>query len=62
MKSKKEIMKDLKFCKELMDRLVNYADDTFHDGCTWGSNRTAIQNDIIRLRRELSEIRRKLDY
>lgn len=61
MKSKKEILADLKFCKDLMDRLVIYADENYHDDVPWGSNHTTIQNDIIRLRRELSSVNHKLD-
>lgn len=49
---KENLMTDLAFCKALMDRLVAYADT--HD------NHTVVQNDIIRLRRELNEIRIKL--
>ena len=61
MKSKKEIMTDLKFCKELMDRLVEYTDKSYNDNFSWGSNHTVIQSDIIRLRRELMAVSRKLD-
>lgn len=57
-KSKKDIIKDLIFCKDLMDRLVDQADrmgDSPHY-----SGRTVIQNDIIRLRRELNNIKADL--
>lgn len=57
---RKEIMKDLKFCKELMDRLVEYAEKTYRDD-SYYNNRTAIQKDIIRLRRELMAVSHKLD-
>lgn len=57
---KEEIMKDLKFCQDLMDRLVKFA-----DGCYAGDwhieKCTVIQNDILRLRRELNEVRKKLE-
>jgi hypothetical protein len=57
--TKVELIKDLKFCKELIERLEQYAiahyRDTYID-----NNHTVIQNDIIRLRRELNEIRIKL--
>lgn len=56
MKTKKEIMTDLKFCKELMDRLVRYTEDNFSDERSWQSNHTVIQNDITRLRRELMSV------
>ena len=62
MTSKKEILSDLKFCKELMDRLMIYAEKNYQDDYSYGSNHTVIQNDIIRLRRELNEVNRKLDW
>jgi hypothetical protein len=61
---KEELMKDLKFCQELMDRLVKYTDLNYKDDANHfieNDNHTVIQNDIIRLRRELNEIRNKLD-
>lgn len=57
---KEEIMKDLKFCQELMDRLVEFADGC-HAGDWYIEKCTIIQNDIIRLRRELNEVRKKLE-
>lgn len=61
MTSKKEIMSDLKFCKELMDRLVEYADKNLLDERVWYSNHTVIQDDIVKLRRELMAVSHKLD-
>ena len=61
MKGKKEIMSDLKFCKELMDRLIEYADKNYLEEYSWGSNHTTIKNDIVRLRRELMSVSHKLD-
>lgn len=61
MKSKKEIITDLKFCKELMDRLVKYASENYVDD-HWASNHTVIQNDIKKLRRELMSVSHKLDW
>ena len=57
---KEEIMKDLKFCQELMDRLVEFADGC-HAGDWHIEKYTVIQNDIIKLRRELNEVRKKLE-
>ena len=54
------LLYDLSFCKELMDRLYVYARRNYRDDHPWGSNKTAIEADIIRLRRELNEIRHKL--
>jgi hypothetical protein len=62
MTSKKDLMKDLKFCKELMDRLVDTADSLYDDEHPWCSNRTTIQSDIIRLRRELNNVNHKLEW
>lgn len=56
--NKTEILKDLKFCKELMDRIVESA----NNNDSYLSYRTVVQNDIIRLRRELNNVRRKLDW
>ncbi len=57
---KKQIVKDIKFCQELMDRLVEtakkYEEETF-----WLDKHTVLQADIIRLRRELNEVRKKID-
>lgn len=60
MKSKREILSDLRFCKALMDRLVEYADKNYCDTNSW-SNYSVIQNDIKRLRRELMLVSHKLD-
>lgn len=59
--TKVELLKDLRFCKELLQRLEEYAIAHYNDGYT-DNNHTVIQNDIIRLRRELNEIRIKLEY
>lgn len=57
---KEEMMKDLKFCQELMNRLVEFADEC-HTSYWHIEKSTVIQNDIIRLRRELNEVRKKLE-
>lgn len=58
---KTEIMKDLKFCQELMDRLVKFADENCKEHTYYLEHSTVLQNDIIRLRRELNEVRKKLE-
>lgn len=58
--NKKEIMADLNFCKELMDRLYLFADKNY--GESYAPKNTVVQNDIIRLRRELMNVSRKLAY
>ena len=57
---KSEIIKDLKFCQELMNRLVNTAEHMGNG--TYLNGHTRVQNDIIRLRRELNDVREKLDW
>ena len=57
---KEEIMKELKFCQELMDRLGEFADGC-HAVDWYIEKHTVIQNDIIRLRRELNEVRKNLE-
>ena len=57
---KERIMKDLKFCQDLMDRLVKFAEEKY-DCSRWQCNHTVIKKDIVRLRRELNEVRKKLE-
>lgn len=54
--TKAELIKELRFCKELLQRLEEYAIAHYSDN----NRHTVIQSDIIRLRRELNEIRIKL--
>lgn len=62
MKSKNELIKDLKFCQDLMDRLVKFAEEKYDCCCIgWQYNHTVIKKDIVRLRRELNTVREKLD-
>lgn len=62
MKSKNEIIKDLKFCQELMDRLVKFTEEKYDCSCCgWQCGHTTIKTDIARLRRELSAVREKLN-
>lgn len=62
MKSKKEAVAQAKFCKELMDRLSksveeNAADNEEYYYYYYGmKNHTQMNNDIIRLRRELNTL------
>ena len=61
MVDKKDVVKDIRFCKDLMDRLwkdaMKYEEADKHD-----DKHTVLQADIIRLRRELNEVRKKLDW
>jgi len=58
--SKKEILSDLKYCKESLDRIIKYANREYEE--RWGNHHTVIQNDIIKLRRELNEINHKFEW
>ena len=58
---KKQIVKDIQFCKELMDRLLKDAKKYEKSGL-YDDKHTVLQADIIRLRRELNEVRKKLDW
>lgn len=57
---KEDILKDLKFCQDLMNRLINTAERMSNTRYLWGH--TTVQNDIIRLRRELNDVRKKMDW
>lgn len=59
--SKKEIYNDIKFCKDLMDRLLIEA-NSYKDSHVYDDKHTVLQSDIIRLRRELNTVRKKLDW
>ena len=60
--SKKEIMKDLTYCRESLDRIIELAKRELNETSVFFyGKRTVIQSDIIKLRRELNEIRLKLD-
>lgn len=59
---KKEIMNDLKFCQMLMDRLVIYTEKNYVDSTWYDNKHSVVQADIIRLRRELNDIRKKLNW
>ena len=59
--TKKEIMADLKYCKESLDRIIRYADKNYEDN-SYFTHYTVIQADIIKLRRELNEINHKFAW
>ncbi len=58
--TKSELIKELRLCKELLERLEEYAIAHYSDSYGLPNNHTVIQADIVRLRRELNEIRIKL--
>ena len=58
---KKDVVKDIQFCKDLMDRLLRDA-KKYEEASLYDDKHTVLQADIIRLRRELNEVRKKLDW
>ena len=61
--NKKEATSQIKFCKDLMDRLKKDFDSNIDEKSSWWGikNHTQMQNDIIRLRRELNVLNKLLD-
>ena len=58
--TKKEIMADLEYCRESLERIIRYANKNY--GVNYFNHHTVIQADIIKLRRELNEINQKLAW
>lgn len=58
--SKNEILKDLNYCKESLDRIIKHTEKYY--GEKYSSHHTVIQADIIKLRRELNEINKKFAW
>jgi hypothetical protein len=58
---KADVVKDIRFCKDLMDRLWKDA-MKYEEAGLYDDKHTVLQADIIRLRRELNEVRKKLDW
>lgn len=58
--TKKEIMSDLNYCKESLDRIIRYTEKNYSGICY--NHHTVIQADIIKLRRELNEINHKFEW
>lgn len=59
---KKEIIKDLQYCKESLDRIIKHTENYYNGEHYYNNNHTVIKNDIIKLRRELNEINKKLAW
>lgn len=57
--NKQEIIQDLKFCEILAGKLVEYAENSLTNDFLY-NNHTVLEQDIIRLRRELNNVRLKL--
>ena len=58
--SKNEILKDLQYCKESLDRIIKHTEKCY--GEKYFNHHTVIQADIIKLRRELNEINKKFSW
>ena len=59
---KKEIIKDLQYCKESLDRIIKHTENYYDGECYYNNHHTVIQSDIVKLRRELNEINKKLAW
>ena len=61
--NKKEASSQIKFCNDLMTRLKKDFDSNVDKESSWFGikNHTQMQNDIIRLRRELNVLNKLLD-
>ena len=59
----REVKEQIKFCKELMNRVVKSIDENIDEDSSWYGirNHSQISNDIVRLRRELNAVN-KLMY
>ena len=59
---RKQIKEQIKFCKELMNRLNKSIEENVDmDSSWWGiRNHSQISDDVIRLRRELNTLRKLL--
>lgn len=60
-KRKVQIYNDLLFCQILMSKLIERAQKMKDHDSYWDDGHTVLQNDIIRLRRELNNVRIKCD-
>lgn len=60
--NRKQVKEQMKFCKELMLRLEkSVAQNVDTDSSWWGiRNHSQMQNDIVRLRRELNTLNKLL--
>ena len=59
---KKEILADLKYCKESLERIIKYAERELSNEEGYYSHHTVIQSDIIKLRRDLNEVKHKFEW
>ena len=61
--NRKQVKEQMKFCKELMNRLDKSVTDNVNEDSPWWGirNHSQISNDIIRLRRELNTLNKLLN-
>ena len=59
--TKEEVVSDLKYCKESLNRIVKYVERNYKDSLL-DNHHTVIQADIIKLRRDLNEVNHKLNW
>lgn len=60
--TKKEIIKDLQYCKESLDRIIKHTENYYNAEYYCNDHHTVVQSDIVKLRRELNEINKKLAW
>ena len=60
---RKQAKEQMKFCKELMDRLAKLVEDNIDEDSSWWGirNHSQISNDIVRLRRELNTLNKMMN-
>lgn len=60
---RKQAKLQVKFCKELMDRLNDLLDENINEDSSWWGirNHSQISNDIVRLRRELNTLNKLMN-
>lgn len=61
MTSRKEVLDDLYYCRDMLARIVRYTEDHYSSKHSYESKHTVIQNDITHLRRELMNVYHKLN-
>ena len=59
---RREVKEQIKFCKELMNRLVKSIDENIDEDSSWYGirNHSQISDDVVRLRRELNTLNKLL--
>ncbi len=60
---RKQAKEQIKFCKELMNRLCKLLEENIDEKSSWWGirNHSQISNDIVRLRRELNTLNKLMN-